>query len=375
MENHQVHARLLAESHTGSAISSLLLVLIAFVLLLEESRAMASRSEPMIDANPELQSYYHSLESRIGYDVVLGGARHFGYWEKDTYWPFPLGRAVRASELTVLFPFERPSAQVSFSSAPSGLLERRSPRSRARFPLLVGHTDTRETAVEEKLGDTLALPSGARLLDAGCGVGNLAIHLARSRGHRVLGIDVVDYHLTTARRNIARAGLPANQVEVAKMDYHHLESLDAGVFDGIYTLETLVHATDLPAVLRGFHRLLRQGGRVVFFEYDHDFVRDLEEAGDTAAKKQHRSRPKVFKDMLEEAGFADVVVQDYTDNIRPMTRLFFLFAYIPWLIVSLLGLERYFINTVAVIDGYRNHDHRRYLAIAATKPGAASVKS
>lgn len=328
---------------------------------------MASRSEPMIDSNPELQSYYHSLESRIGYDVVLGGARHFGYWEKDTYWPFPLGRALRASELTALFPFQCPRALINFSSAPSDLLERRS-------PLLAVHTDTRETAVEDKLGDTLALPSGARLLDAGCGVGNLAIHLARSRGHRVLGIDVVDYHLTTARRNIARAGLPADQVEVAKMDYHHLGNLDAGVFDGIYTLETLVHATDLPAVLRGFHRLLRQGGRVVFFEYDHDFVRDLEEAGNAAAKKQQRSRPKVFKDMLEEAGFVDVVVQDYTDNIRPMTRLFFLFAYVPWLIVSLLGLERYFINTVAVIDGYRNHDHRRYLAIGATKPGGPSVK-
>lgn len=59
---------------------------------------MASSTEPTIDSNPELQSYYHSLESRIGYDVVLGGARHFGYWEKDTYWPFPLGRALRASK-------------------------------------------------------------------------------------------------------------------------------------------------------------------------------------------------------------------------------------------------------------------------------------
>ncbi|RMZ84997.1 hypothetical protein DV738_g323, partial [Chaetothyriales sp. CBS 135597] len=281
---------------------------------------MASSYEPIVNANPELQSYYHSLESRIGFDLVLGGARHFGYWEKDTYWPFPLGRALRV--------------------------------------------------MEDKLGDTLALPSGARLLDAGCGVGILAIHLARSRGHRVLGIDVVDYHLAIAQRNIARAALPAAQVEVAKMDYHHLDTLDAGAFDGVYTLETLVHATDVPAVLQGFHRLLRPGGRVVFFEYDHDFVRDHEEVRSAAAKneKQRRPRPKAFKDMLEEAGFADVMVQDYTDNIRPMTRLFFLIAYIPWLIVSLLGLERYFINTVAVIDGYRNHDRHRYLAIAATKP-------
>lgn len=37
-------------------------------------------ASPLINDNPELQSYYQSLESRIGYRLVLGGTRHFGYW-------------------------------------------------------------------------------------------------------------------------------------------------------------------------------------------------------------------------------------------------------------------------------------------------------
>lgn len=37
-------------------------------------------SAPVINDNPELQSYYQSLESRVGYRLVLGGTRHFGYW-------------------------------------------------------------------------------------------------------------------------------------------------------------------------------------------------------------------------------------------------------------------------------------------------------
>lgn len=37
-------------------------------------------SEPLINENKELQSYYQSLESRVGYRLVLGGTRHFGYW-------------------------------------------------------------------------------------------------------------------------------------------------------------------------------------------------------------------------------------------------------------------------------------------------------
>lgn len=37
-------------------------------------------ARPLINENPELQSYYQSLESRVGYRLVLGGTRHFGYW-------------------------------------------------------------------------------------------------------------------------------------------------------------------------------------------------------------------------------------------------------------------------------------------------------
>lgn len=42
--------------------------------------ATGGAAGPVINDNPELQSYYQSLESRIGYRLVLGGTRHFGYW-------------------------------------------------------------------------------------------------------------------------------------------------------------------------------------------------------------------------------------------------------------------------------------------------------
>ncbi len=81
------------------------------------------------------------------------------------------------------------------------------------------------------------------------------------------------------------------------------------------------------------------------------------------------SHPGVFKTMLEDSGFTDIVVRDYSENIKPMTRLFYLVAYIPWLIITLLGLERFFINTVAGVASFRGHGHWRYVAISATKPG------
>ncbi|KAH7123374.1 S-adenosyl-L-methionine-dependent methyltransferase [Dactylonectria estremocensis] len=291
---------------------------------------MATDSEPLINDNPKLQTYYTSLESRVGYKLFLGGTRHFGYYEHDTHWPFPIGRSLRR--------------------------------------------------MEDKLASLLNLPSGADVLDAGCGEGHVALHLARKYKYRIQAIDVVDHHVAKAKRNVARAGLPEGQVGVRKMDYHHLESLDDQSFDGIYTMETFVHATDPKAVIAGFHQILRPGGRIVLFEYDHEFISDspedmadsMKKINDFAAMPTNAlSHPGVFKEMLEEAGFTDVVVHDYSENIKPMTRLFYLVAYIPWLIVTFLHLERYFINTVAGVESYRGHGRWRYVAVVANKPGAS----
>ncbi|KAK3370842.1 S-adenosyl-L-methionine-dependent methyltransferase [Lasiosphaeria ovina] len=282
----------------------------------------------LVNPNPQLQTYYHSLESRIGYRLLLGGTRHFGYWNRDTYWPLPLSTSLRA--------------------------------------------------MEDKLAEALALPRGAHVLDAGCGVGHVALRMAQVHGLRISGIDIIDHHITKARRNIKRSGLLNNAITVRKMDYHHLESLPDESLDGAYTMETFVHATDPEAVLAGFYRLLRPGGRVAHFEYDHDFVDSAPEDMAASMRKinqyaamptNHRSHPGVFKQMLEEAGFEDVVVRDFSENIKPMTRLLFVLAIVPYVFVRLLGLERYFINTIAGVESYRGRGRWRYVAITATKPG------
>lgn len=111
--------------------------------------------------------------------------------------------------------------------------------------------------MEAKLLELLHLPSGSQILDAGCGAAHVAIYMAR-HGMRITDIDVVDRHIEKARQNIARSGLPPGQVTAQKMDYHHLESISDASHDGIYTMETFVHATDpegfLPASTGFFAR-------------------------------------------------------------------------------------------------------------------------
>ena len=294
---------------------------------------MHTEKEPLIRTNPSLQRYYGTLESRIGYWLLLGGTRHFGYYEPGTKWPFPINGALRR--------------------------------------------------MEDHLFGSLALRPGAEVLDAGCGVGHVAMHMAR-KGLQVQGIDVISNHLQWARQEIQAGGLE-KAVSVRLMDYHHLDGLADGSLDGVYTIETFVHATDPRQALGEFFRVMKPGGSIALYEYDHpDFdatpskiPEGLRESMDQVNLRASMPANVAFSEgvlqrMLEDQGFQDVVVEDLSPNVKPMARLFFLVAYIPYLIIYFLGLQAWFVNTQAGVQGYRvlKRGLWRYVAVTAKKPSS-----
>ena len=297
-------------------------------------------SEPPLSSNSkvasQLQKYYWSLESRIGYYLVLGGTRHFGYYEPGTKWPFPINDALRK--------------------------------------------------MEDRMFDALALPPGSKALDAGCGVGHVAMQMSR-RGLHVQGIDIMKEHVRWAQQNVQKLGLK-KAVSVRWMDYHDLSAFEDASFDGVYTMETLVHAHDPGQVLGEFLRVLKPGGSLALWEYEHaDFSKaHKSSAGNSQERKwieaisqinRRSSMPgnQSFTDgvlygMLEEEGFQDIKRQDLTENVMPMLRYFYVLAYIPWLIICCLGLQTHFVNTQAGAQGYPMVKRRmqRYSAFTARKP-------
>ncbi|KAH9215572.1 S-adenosyl-L-methionine-dependent methyltransferase [Leptodontidium sp. 2 PMI_412] len=287
----------------------------------------STNQEPLINKNQALQDYYEGLESRIGYQLVLGGTRHFGYYEPGTYWPFPIGKALRA--------------------------------------------------MEDRLISNLGLEKGSKVLDAGCGVGHVAIHLAKN-GYYVRAIDFVDHHVVKARRNIKAFGVEG-KVTASKGDYHHLENFTDDSFDGAYTMETFVHATEPEKAAAEFFRVIRPGGSLAMYEYDHvDFSTRPEAFGNSwtsinkysAMPAYDRFKQGVLEGILEKAGFQDVIVEDISDNVLPMMRMFYLLAFIPYMIISFLGLKHRFVNTVAGYEGYVYRDAVRYISVSARKPPA-----
>lgn len=98
---------------------------------------------------------------------------------------------------------------------------------------------------------------GKRVLDAGCGIGDLSFILAEG-GAEVVGVEL-DAQKVAQATTIARkwhfAGLRFLAADVTQLDRMNL-----GQFDAIFCLALLEHIQDDVALLRTLHSLLRPGG-------------------------------------------------------------------------------------------------------------------
>jgi SAM-dependent methyltransferase len=114
--------------------------------------------------------------------------------------------------------------------------------------------------------DLLAPPPGGRLLDAGCGTGDVARRLAAVVGPtgRVVGVDASTTMLTEARR---RTTDPALAVDFQPGDISRLD-FDDGVFDGVYCERVFQHLDDPRLAMAELVRVTRSGGRVAVIDTD-----------------------------------------------------------------------------------------------------------
>jgi SAM-dependent methyltransferase len=98
------------------------------------------------------------------------------------------------------------------------------------------------------------LPSGSRVLDAGCGTGTPTARQFTDAGHKVTGVDISEEMLRLARR------------EVPEAEFHHddISDLDPslGAFAAIVAFFSLLMLprTDIPSVLTKMHDLLEPNG-------------------------------------------------------------------------------------------------------------------
>jgi ubiquinone/menaquinone biosynthesis C-methylase UbiE len=141
---------------------------------------------------------------------------------------------------------------------------------------LLGHTDheRRRLALQAVVLNSLTedfltragLTTGMRVLDVGCGVGEVAMIAARlvgPTGH-VTAIDIDGGALEVSRSRASEAGLRHISFEQANAAEYSAQE----PFDAVVGRHILIHTPDALAALRQAAAQVRAGGVVAFQEYD-----------------------------------------------------------------------------------------------------------
>jgi len=101
---------------------------------------------------------------------------------------------------------------------------------------------------------------GKRILDAGCGSGNLSVLLAKA-GYHVTGVEYSDGLVEAARENVEVNGV-AKRITIVSGDISNLELSD-NMFDGVVCGEVIEHVEDDTSAVGHFHRVLKPNGCAV----------------------------------------------------------------------------------------------------------------
>ena len=253
-----------------------------------------------------LRKYY--TRSRKGFDLLLWGAKHFGFHPKN--------RKVSEKEAQLL--------------------------------------------MQDLIGEKLGLSSSMKVLDAGCGQGVVAIYLARKFGCRIEGITVIPFEIEEARMLVARFSV-SNLVRFSLMDYSNMQ-FENNSFDAIYTIESLCHSMDTRRTLSEFYRVLKKGGRIALFEYtlaeDEKFsLHEMSVLNNvihlTAMDGLKELRHDRFQNIIKEVGFANVKVEDISQNVGPSLLRLRRIALIPYALVRLIGQGQNHPNLTAAVEFYK----------------------
>ena len=108
----------------------------------------------------------------------------------------------------------------------------------------------------------MEVPSGARVLDAGCGPGIHSVRVARA-GHPVVAIDISQTMLAEARVRMAAAGL-GSSVEFEQQDLTNLSFADES-FRYVFSWGVIIHIHEVNRALDQLARIVEPGGKLALY--------------------------------------------------------------------------------------------------------------
>jgi tocopherol O-methyltransferase len=167
----------------------------------------------------------------------------------------------------------------------------------------------------ERLAERAAVPSGARVLDIGCGFGASSLWLARHRACQVTGLTISPVQARRAAKQARAAGL-ANRARFLVHDANHLDMPPAS-FDVVWVIECSEHLHDKARFIDACARVLRPGGRLALCAWLDAASGRAEDARLVAEVCRGMLCPSLasvaeYTGWMRAAGFVDIVAEDIT---------------------------------------------------------------
>lgn len=151
------------------------------------------------------------------------------------------------------------------------------------------------------------------ILDVGCGIGGSTRRLSQETGCRVTGIDLSDEYIDVAERLTQLLNMDG------RVTFNACSALDLpfddNSFDGVWSLQMNMNVEDKLEWLNETHRVLKPGGRAVFYEVCGNKNTPLYFPVPWAQDESMSFLvpPESFREAITAAGFSIEVWNDKTD--------------------------------------------------------------
>jgi SAM-dependent methyltransferase len=164
--------------------------------------------------------------------------------------------------------------------------------------------------------DLMEIDASSEVLEVASGSGGPALFMATETGCRVTGLELHADGVTAATSTATERGLADRTRFVIGDARERLPFADAS-FDAVECIDSINHLPDRESVLAEFLRVLRPGGRLLFT--NPITITGIVRRDDLVARSQGMGEfvftaPGVDERLLGEAGFADIRVEDVTEN-------------------------------------------------------------
>ncbi|MEK6859844.1 MAG: class I SAM-dependent methyltransferase [Nanoarchaeota archaeon] len=149
-----------------------------------------------------------------------------------------------------------------------------------------------------KMLNFVKIKNNSKILDVGCGTGNLLKILEKqNKNNHLYGIDISEEMLKIARKKLKKAKLKLQSAE--NLDFKKS-------FDYVFSTEAFHHYANYKLVMRNFNNSLKRNGRLIALDFDFGFLLNrIFHSIEPGNNKMHSALE--FKKLFKQHGFRNII--------------------------------------------------------------------